>query len=115
LENKKTGTRYPYTDLDLAVTNRDFLLMKACLPLIPPTERHILAIYIKFQEFYATLNLRNLNNNHKAFRKNIPADLSELINIIGDYLDEEQLNSINGFQEMMEMIQLMNELNDFDE
>ncbi len=113
LENRKCGSKYPYTDLDLAVTNRSFLLLKACLPLIPPQNRHMLATYIKFQEFYSTLNMQNQVLN-KCCRNKCKADgsLSDLLGIIGDYLEDDQLNSINSFQEMFEMIQLMSELND---
>ena len=81
--------------------------------MLPPSSRSLLASYIKFCEFQATLNLKNWKTNKcKASFSQGNMDLDSLINLIGDYLDKDQLNSIKEFHDMMEMIELMNEMND---
>lgn len=98
--------RYPYTDLDMATSNKSMVMLKACISLLDPPKRKPVIMYIKLREFLSAINLSNNNPLFIKKQKSF-SDPAEVLGLFNDYLDENEKNTINNFKEMFEMIELI--------
>ncbi|MBE5937486.1 MAG: hypothetical protein E7265_05595 [Lachnospiraceae bacterium] len=95
----------------MATTSKNMLMLKACLPLLPVNNRHSIIMYIKFQELITAMNLKR-NCPLFAANNSLSVNPVSLLDLINDYLDENEKNTISSFKEMFEMIELLKAMED---
>jgi len=107
---------------DTLFTNNRIQMYKILLSYLPPSYRHMLAVYIKFMELQYTMNFFQTHPQATltALAPETPPDNNQLFDEIMPFCDMSQreqlknmknmMQNFENIREMMDMVQMMKEL-----
>ncbi len=89
-------------------TTQSLCILKVLLPYLPVSNRHGLAVYIKWMELMYTLTMSN-----PPYPENPPGDIVQLYDEIMPFLNkegQEQLKQMRSVMETVQSIQMLKEI-----
>ena len=100
----------PMTLFDSLVSTRENLMLKTLLPYLNKDFQPFLALYIKYSELMATINL--FKGNNKVFNNSSP-DIMDIITNILPYLSPEDQQTFENMGNLKNMMDIFEQYKDF--
>lgn len=110
----------PITAFDTLYTSNHLQMLKIVLPYMQTEMQKFIAVYIKLNELFITIQFSKNKEEHSSFPAQQEMDMAYLVKHLSPYLSESEKEMMNQFANMQEnmeqfkqmsqMMQMMNEM-----